>query len=135
MPQVLGCTVREFRREVLAAQSVLGYPPCGIPSEPLNHLGHRDRRDASFKSLFLVEKIMGFDIRQPMEIRLSLHGLILAAYASLAGSSRFGQFLAVNINLVREIVVPAFGLIVLLRVPCGTYFAPQNSHSSESSGH
>jgi hypothetical protein len=98
-------------------------------------LGHRDRRDASFKSLFLVEKIMGFDIRLPMGIPLSFLGLILAAYATLADSSRYGQFLAVNINLVREIVVPAFGLIVLLRVPRGTYLAPQNSHSSESSGY
>jgi hypothetical protein len=78
---------------------------------------------------------MGFDIRLPMEIPLSLLGLILAAYATLAASSRYGQFLTVNISLVREIVVPAFGLIVLLHVPRGTYFAPQNSHSSESSGH
>jgi hypothetical protein len=31
MPQVLvRVSVREFRREVLAAQCVLGYPPCGI---------------------------------------------------------------------------------------------------------
>jgi hypothetical protein len=78
---------------------------------------------------------MGFDIRLPMEIPLSLLGLLLAAYATLADSSRYGQFLAVNINLVRESVVPAFGLIVLLCVPRATYGAPQNSHSSESSGH
>ena len=78
---------------------------------------------------------MGFDIRLPMGIPLSFLGLILAAYATLADSSRYGQFLAVHINLVREIVVPVFGLIVLLRVPRGTYLAPQNSHSSESSGY
>jgi hypothetical protein len=98
-------------------------------------LGHCDRRDASFKTLFLVEKIMGFDVRLPMEIPLSLLGLILAAYATSADPSRYGQFLGVNINLLWEIVVPASSLMVLLRVPRGVYFAPQNLHSSESSGH
>jgi hypothetical protein len=71
---------------------------------------------------------MGTDARLPMEVSLPLVGLILAAYAILPDS------LGVNINLVREIAVLAFGLKALLLVPRGRYLAPPNSHSSESSG-
>jgi hypothetical protein len=56
---------------------------------------------------------MGIDIRLPIGILFSLLGLVLAAYGTLAGPSRYLQSLGMNINLIWGIVLLAFGLIML----------------------
>jgi hypothetical protein len=53
------------------------------------------------KFRFLVEKIMESDARPPTETVVSLFGLFLAAYDSLADSSRCRPFSAENATLPR----------------------------------
>ena len=80
---------------------------------------------------------MGIDIRPPIGILFSLLGIILAAYGTLADTSRYEQSLGMNINLIRGTVLLAFGLTMPLLGRRGMRVAPQksNSHSTESSGH
>jgi hypothetical protein len=78
---------------------------------------------------------MGIDIGLPIGILLSLLGLILAGYAGLTDTSRYDQPLGINIHFTWEIVLPAFGLTMLLLRRRGVFVAPQKSHPSESSGH
>jgi hypothetical protein len=106
-----------------------------VLGEPLNHFGHRGPRGASFEPYFLVEKRMGIDLRLPIGIVLPLLGLISAAYGILAASLRCRQFLGVGINLVWATALLAFGSIMLLLARRKMHFAPQKSHSSESSDH
>jgi hypothetical protein len=90
-------------------------------------------RNSSFESDFLVEKNMGIDVRLPIETLLSLLGLVLAAYGTLADTSRYKQSMGANGIPARGVVLSVFGLILRTRDQCGMRVAPQksNSHSSE----
>jgi hypothetical protein len=90
-------------------------------------------RNSSFESDYLVEKNMGIDVRLPIETLLSLLGLVLAAYGTLADTSRYKQSMGANSSLAWGVVSPVFGLIILMPDRRGMRVAPQksNSHSSE----
>jgi hypothetical protein len=103
-----------------------------------------DRRYAFFESHFLVEKLMGIDILPPIGILVSPLGFILAAYSKFANSSRYRQFLTGRLLRGANIPLTWFTWGVDLLAPCpvplwlgrrGMRVVPQNSHSSESSGH
>jgi len=125
-----------FALEVLAALCTLRYSPCVAPGEPLNHFGHGGRRGASFELHFLVEKIMGTNIRLPAETGLPLLGLTLTAYGSLAAFSHCRRSWGIDIvSFNAKIFLLAFGLILFLPGRPGTRIEPQKSQSLESSGY
>jgi hypothetical protein len=68
-----------------------------VPGEPLNQFGHSGGRDASFESHFLVEKIMGIEIRLLVGSGLSVLGLVSAVCGILAALSCGARCLGVAI--------------------------------------
>jgi hypothetical protein len=91
----------------------------------------RRPRRASLKFRFLVEKIMEIDARPPTETVVSPLGLILAAYDSLADSSRCQPFSAEDATLTWAVVLGARGLAALLPGPRGKRDIPRKSFSSK----
>jgi hypothetical protein len=122
--------VPEFDSEVLAARCAVRYARCIVLGEPLNQFGRGGGRDASFESHFLVEKIMGIDIRLPVGSGLSLLGLILAACGILAALSYSARCLGVAIfNFRPEIFLLTLGLVPFLLGRFMMRFGPQKSLS------
>ena len=97
---------------------------------------HGCERHSSFESHFLVEKTMRTNRRPPIAILLSLLGLLLAAYGTLADTSRYRQSFGLICILTPVIASLASGLVVLFGWR-GFGVVPQKSisHSLESSGH
>jgi hypothetical protein len=91
----------------------------------------RGQRHASLKFRFLVEKIMESDTRPPTETVVSLFGLILAAYDSLADSSRCRPFSAENATLPWAVVLRARSSAAVLLGLRGQRDIPRKSFSSE----
>jgi hypothetical protein len=96
---------------------------------------YRGQGHVSVESDFLVKRHMRIEIRPPIEALFILLGFILAAYGTLADSSRHPQSLGVNSNLTWGVVLAGCGAVRLLPGHRGMRVVPQKSYLPDLSGH
>ncbi len=78
---------------------------------------------------------MRIEIRPPIGTLFFLLGFILAAYGTLADSSRDPRSLGVNSHLTRGVVLARCGPVRLLPGHRGMRVVPQKSYLPDLSGH